>query len=328
MTDDPLSPSFPVEKKKDTFEVSTSSDDFGVSKATADKVRDILLNHVPNETPINHISVGSKGNKGVDKRVLTYYNPHNCRVYYKYSIGNNKGMFPVERVGYSLVNSSEHLFKKYLGAFNICVKKIFIEVRPLNNRYYVLEFDKPELVEAEKERIKVNLLQSCTDALKAFVSEFPVSCDFVIDHFRILERKYTGDAITEAIPKDVMFRVMHAGKEIAKKVYMENNLEVSDGISDLDGNAFHANHVRNLLIKDIAPDIAESISVLAKEVADVKPMLTSSVSMAEVLSSIKALAAQNLETAQGLNGLVTLLKAQQPKLDEDIIPKERPDYVG
>lgn len=217
--------------------------------AQVKKIIEPILKASPQETPKNRISVGKE-------EILTYYNPHNCRVYYVFSKEGFKIPNRYDSIGceYSLVNSSEHLFKKFENV-NVCVKKNFVEVRPLNNKWYSINKDKPEIVELQKKKIQDDLLNNCTKILKSFVSKFGGMCDFKIHHFRILERKFMGDKITSRIPKGVMFR-----NDAVKKVYnKENNIEISDGISDINKIAFHDNYTRNLALFDFAPEFVAEI---------------------------------------------------------------------
>jgi hypothetical protein len=134
-----------------------------------------------------------------------------------------------------------------------------------------------------------------------------------------------GDNITNKIPKPIMFR-----NKVVKKLYNEQNLEYSDGISDVNDVAYHDNYTRNLGLQDYAPEIAQSISDLAKAVKEEKPICsTSVVTTSQVLEIIKLLAEQNKETASGLTSVVTFMKSLLPqdKKDDDI-PFGRPDYFG
>lgn len=210
---------------------------------------------VKKEVSSNRISLGSTS---VSSKVLTYYCPHNCRVYYLFNKEgfNHKNRYDNIGCSYELVNSTEHLFKNFKG-FNVCIKKNFVEIRPLNPKWYDIEFDKPELVEFKKLQIQNELLNRCTDVLRSFISVFGGSSDFNIHHFRILERKFMGDKITDKIPKPIMFR-----NEVVKKLYNEKNLEYSDGISDVNDVAFHDNYTRNLGLYDYAPNIAKELEVI------------------------------------------------------------------
>jgi hypothetical protein len=245
-------PLFPMENKKGKKGVSGKKGNIIVDKKTEESVKKILNDSVPKETSKNRISVGKQG---VVDGVLTYYCPHNCRVYFVF---DKKGFVPPNRYdnigcSYSLVNSSEHLFKDFHGV-NVCVKKRFVEVRPLHPKWYVIEKDKSDLVELQKKRIQDDLLERCRSVLRAFVDEFGGKTDFKIHHFRILERKFENDKVTNKIPKNMMFR-----NKVVKKLYYENNLEYSDGISDVNDVAYHDNYTRNIGLFDYAPEIANEL---------------------------------------------------------------------
>lgn len=130
-------------EKRESLELKNDKE-FVVDKAVSDAVNKVLNANLPKEAKKNLISVGNVQNI---PDALTYYNPHNCRVYYFFKKENFNPLNQCPYIGcdYSLINSTEHQFENFNG-FTIRVKKNFVEVRPLNNKWNVIELDKIEVV--------------------------------------------------------------------------------------------------------------------------------------------------------------------------------------
>jgi hypothetical protein len=233
-----------------------SKNELVVNEATNKAVKDILTSDLPKENPLNPISVRFEEQK---VEALTYFNPHNCRVYFVFKKDNfhapnrygDIGFLGYIGCDYQLVNSTEHLFKNF-KSFNICVKKNLVEIRPLDTHFHTIEKNADALL--KEENIRKALIESCVPILKEFVSVFGGICDFKIHHWRILENKFQDDKVTKKIPLRAKWR-----SKFSKKVYNESNIEISDGVSDIDGNSYYENYTKNLLLKEVSPEIRDAL---------------------------------------------------------------------
>jgi hypothetical protein len=94
----PLTPIFPVENKKLIEEVSVTSDNIIVDEKVKRQVKQVFETELAKETSKNRISVGKSD---VLKKVLTYYCPHNCRVYFDFDKKNFDVKKPMSYIGCS-----------------------------------------------------------------------------------------------------------------------------------------------------------------------------------------------------------------------------------
>jgi hypothetical protein len=238
MTPTPL---FPMELSPDKREEAFNS--------YMDKLILPILAKFPQEQPQNHVSVGVRS--GDDTYSL--YNPHNYRLYFDFDRTTLRLLtdpLTVVHVTYKLINTSEVCFPDYLG-YRIVVKKTQIELTRKEDRWHIINLHPSEGVRPQIIKILEELNNQAIITLKKFILEFGGYSRLQILN-ATSENKVKHEHIIDTLPERMTFR-----NEIAKKVYMEQNVEFSDPV--------HAsNYMANSAMQEIAPDINNALKGISE----------------------------------------------------------------
>lgn len=206
-----------------------------------------IFDKVPQETSKNHMMVGEVG-KPAEK--FCFYNPHNYRVYIDYKRNSNPPFEPTKPcprgwVSPRRINGTEFIIKTEL--FNIRVKKNQLEIQTKINTWNSLNiYGNLESQLFEIIRKKDNV---CLSIAKIFIEKFGGFSNFEILN-RSSENKIEGEDFIDILDIKMRFH-----SKIAKKVYLEKNIEHPDP-------AFTLNHLKNSALNDFAPEIVEAFNCI------------------------------------------------------------------
>lgn len=185
-----------------------------------------IFEKVANETPKNHMMVGSVGSDDY----FFFFQPHNLRHYVDY----DKRSFDPTSGGsvcrVKLLNNGREFFVKDFFNCNITVKKSQIQIK--NNidfkKWYRLDLrNKGE----DHINIHVSKVLESFSVLKEFIKVFGGKSDFKILNVSS-EDKFRSESFIDSIPIKARFHT-----EVSKKVYNEPNVEMPP--------SFAANYLTN-----------------------------------------------------------------------------------
>lgn len=216
------------------------------------------------ETIKNQTLVGLAPKKN-PKYIL--YNPHNYRLYFKFSkekYNATKPRYKPKKGGLvvttpSVINSKEFLYKDFLNKSTIRVKSKSIEII---NKLNPEKWFKIDITQNGKAQL-INIIKAkdreTKQILKEFIEMFGGSSDYKILN-RHSDNKVKHEKIIDRIGIKATFQ-----NEIVKKVYKENNIEFSDP-------SFVCNYITNQAIKEHSPEIAKEINKLATLIDPLKAL--------------------------------------------------------
>lgn len=218
------------------------------------------LEKIPQEKQKNHM-VG--GGVGLKKNLIRYVQPHNCRLYFKFSrelfhfemVTKNQpleinpvvGIFPVEKPKY--INNGAELQIKFKD-FEVKIKKQQIEIfnKFEHKRLYVIDAGLSiEEIRARHDAIKAEKRRQSIGFLRQFISTFGGKSDFLILN-EVVEVKHFDENLIPLTPKGTSWF-----SAPIKKVYPDDHVVEANSWE----NSEHL--LINMALRDFAPLIADGL---------------------------------------------------------------------
>ncbi len=205
----------------------------------------------------NHMMVGKVGSK---KEFISYYNPHNYRLYIDFSLSLDAKLIIYkdhsQKYGFKFKNSTELLIDNFHGC-QIRIKKNQAEILNKKIREHIIYWENPE---NQIRAIVDQKDQECIRALQEFIKSFGGKSNFKILN-KHSENKISNELMINRIKKNLTWH-----NPITKKVYKEHNVEFSNPI-------LASNYLENRAIEIIAPQIAQSMDSMRKELKRINDSL-------------------------------------------------------
>lgn len=279
-------------KERDSPPVISSGDENEVREHIR-KLTKPIFDKVLQETPKNRVSVGGTVSK---EDRFSYYQPHNCRLYFDFS---KVGFVPPKPFSgnvwygvcfsygdYKVINVVEHSFDNFLGC-KILVKRSQVEVTNKINvdRRYVIYHFPVEQVEEQILDVLVKKYNECFKALKKFIELFGGGSDFNLLRLRV-ENKLEREEVIDLLPLSMKFQ-----NRLVKKVYNERNVEFSSPV-------LACNYLSNSALGSVTPELKQELGDLRGVVSkgfstmgkELKALKSSSIALSErLLPTIESL---------------------------------------
>ena len=226
-----------------------------------DRITTPIFNKVLQETKFNHSMVGFK--KKSNKKVVTnsLYNPHNYRLYFKFTKEKYNPKEGMVGVWFGKLKNYGKEFTALGEGIRVTVKKVQVEViNKLSEEewFYINRIKAKEEIAAVLNKID----NKCIASLKKFIEIYGGKCDLKIiktegrpnlNLFTKSDNKVMKEPIIDTLPLDMAFDT-----KIVKKVYKKPNVEFKEPI-------YAATYLENSALNEFAPEIANSIDNLGNQ---------------------------------------------------------------
>jgi hypothetical protein len=209
----------------------------------------------PSEKLFNHTMVGHTSKTRVTPSL---YNPHNYRLYFKFTKDNFKPSLTIPRVWFCKFKNYGKEFTALGYGVRITIKKNQAEViNKLSDQewFYINRVRAKEEITAILNQID----KKCTMALGKFIDAFGGSSDYIIlkregrpdlNLFTESDNKVMQEPFIDTLPYKLTFET-----PIVKKPYKKRNVEFKKAI-------YAAQHLENSALNEFAPQIVEAIRSL------------------------------------------------------------------
>jgi hypothetical protein len=207
------------------------------------------------ETNFNHTMVG-KAQKSAEK-IVTYslYNPHNYRLYFKFTKNGYKPMGGMVGVWFGKFKNYNSEFSVLGDGVRIIIKKNQAEVinKLTEEQWYSINKSKAK---EEISAILNNIDEKCKNSLKNFITTFGGETDYIIlktenrpklNMFIKSDNKVMQETYIDSLPLDMQFET-----DIVKKVYKQKNIEFKEPI-------YAARYLENAALQDFSPQITDAL---------------------------------------------------------------------
>ena len=196
----------------------------------------------------NPVCVGLGGQKIVKRAIQ----PHNYRLYFRF---DRTSFNPTQEGFVSKNHNSEYHSKTLIKGCQIIIKKKLAEVINKKRQGYFFRLYGHSLKDIDKrlDEIRAMMDYECIEALHELIRQYGGASDFEIQKRNLNDMKVLGDSYLDNMPKNLIID----DYPYFKKVYAEK--------TEIYGFEHTRNYLRNRMIEDISPQIAEEISELRKE---------------------------------------------------------------
>jgi len=240
-----------------------------------EKITTPIFNKALQETKKNHSMVGFK--KKSKKKVVTnsLYNPHNYRLYFKFTKEKYNPKEGMVGVWFGKLKNYGKEFTALGEGIRVTVKKVQVEViNKLSEEewFYINRIKAKEEIAAILNKID----NKCITSLKKFIEIYGGKCDFNIiksegrpnlNLFTKSDNKVMKEPFIDTLPLDMTFDT-----KIVKKVYKKPNVEFKEPI-------YAATYLENSALNEFAPEIAASIDNLGNQLIPTIRSLDKSIQM-------------------------------------------------
>ena len=226
-----------------------------------EKITTPIFNKVLQETKFNHSMVGLK--KKYNKKVVTpsLYNPHNYRLYLKFTKEKFRPKEGMVGVWFGKLKNYGKEFTALGEGIRVTVKKVQVEViNKLSEEewFYINRAKAKEEIAAILNKID----NKCITSLKKFIEVYGGNSDFKIikaenrpnlNLFTKSDNKVMQEPFIDTLSPNTTFDT-----PIVKKVYKKLNVEFKEPI-------YAATYLENSALHEFAPEIADSINNLGNQ---------------------------------------------------------------
>jgi len=270
-------------------------------KEQIDKLTSPIFNKVLQETPLNHTMVVKPRKKNVTPAL---YNPHNYRLYLPFTKSNFKPVQGMVGVWFGKFKNYGKEFTALGEGIRVTIKKTQAElINKLSEEewFYINKAKAREEISALLNKID----KKCLDSFKRFIEIYGGVSDFMIlkregrpnlNLFTECDNKVMQEPFIDSLPLGLTFET-----DIVKKPYKEPNVEFKKAI-------YAANYLENSALNEFSPEIANSISSLAKSVTDVNNALNPAImQLKEQITLHLAVQREQLKNQKTMNKLLKRL---------------------
>jgi|26BtaG_2_1085354.scaffolds.fasta_scaffold03387_3 6-pyruvoyl-tetrahydropterin synthase len=280
-----------------------------------DEITTPIFNKALQETKKNHSMVVSKQKPKKKTVTPSLYNPHNYRLYFKFTKEKYTPKEGMVGVWFGKLKNYGKEFTAVGEGVRVTVKKVQVEViNKLSEEewFYINRIKAKEEIAAVLNKID----NKCINSLKKFIEVYGGRCDFKIiktegrpnlNLFTKSDNKVMKEPIIDNLALDMAFDT-----KTVKKVYKKPNVEFKEPI-------YAATYLENSALNEFSPEIAGSINNLSNTINKIADKFGST--LTGIIPVLNQLTNMNIEITKLRRDVTKIQRKRKPIINNKDLRK-------